>query len=85
VEVSADGGVTWEPAQVESPPAPAAWQRWTFEWTPAAPGSYELACRARDTADNVQPLEQAWNVGGYANNAVQRISVRVLAPDEIPS
>jgi hypothetical protein len=34
-------------------------------------------CRATDTAGNVQPLEPPWNVGGYANNAVQRVPVTV--------
>ena len=42
-----------------------------------APGRYELCCRARDEAGNEQPGEPAWNVGGYANNAVQRIVVNV--------
>jgi sulfane dehydrogenase subunit SoxC len=85
VEVSADGRATWQPAEVESPRSPAVWQRWTYEWKPTAPGLYELSCRARDSAGNVQPLEQSWNVGGYANNSVQRISVRVLGPGETAS
>ena len=29
------------------------------------------------TAGNRQPLEARWNVGGYANNAVHRVSVTV--------
>jgi hypothetical protein len=37
-----------------------------------------LACRARDAAGNIQPLEPVWNVGGYANNAVQRVRVTVV-------
>jgi hypothetical protein len=36
-----------------------------------------LACRARDDQGNEQPAEPAWNVGGYANNAVQLIHVTV--------
>jgi hypothetical protein len=38
-----------------------------------------LCCRARDEHGNQQPLEAPWNVGGYANNAVQRIPVVVAA------
>ena len=52
--------------------------RWTYEWD-AAPGEHVLACRARDAAGNEQPLEPTWNVGGYANNAVQRVPVGVVA------
>jgi hypothetical protein len=38
-----------------------------------------LCCRARDEAGNEQPLEPPWNVGGYANNAVQRVDVEVVS------
>lgn len=77
VDVSDDGGATWSRAQVEAPElGPWAWQRWELAWT-AEPGDRVLACRARDAAGNVQPLEPTWNVGGYANNAVQRVRVLV--------
>jgi hypothetical protein len=29
-------------------------------------------------AGNAQPDQADWNVGGYANNGVQRVSVRVV-------
>ena len=41
------------------------------------PGEYELCCRASDAAGNTQPTEPEWNVGGYCNNAVQRVRVTV--------
>jgi sulfane dehydrogenase subunit SoxC len=77
VEVSTDGGRTWADAEL----APEslgrwAWRAWRFVWQ-ATPGEHELCCRARDAAGNVQPLESPWNLGGYANNAVQRIPVTV--------
>ena len=49
----------------------------THRWEPE-PGSYELCCRARDSAGNEQPVEPLWNLGGYANNAVQRVPVTVV-------
>ena len=77
VEVSADGGETWEEAELDTASlGPSAWRRWTFEWQ-SVPGEYELCCRAHDAAGNTQPLEPPWNLGGYANNAVQRIAVTV--------
>jgi len=76
VDVSADGGETWMPAEVEGSASAWAWRRWTYAWE-AAPGEYELCCRTRDDAGNEQPLEPVWNLGGYANNAVQRIAVTV--------
>jgi sulfane dehydrogenase subunit SoxC len=77
VDVSSDGGVTWQPAELGPPAAPHAWRRWTFEWRPKAAGDYELCCRATDSAGNRQPTVAPWNLGGYANNAVQRIPVTV--------
>jgi DMSO/TMAO reductase YedYZ molybdopterin-dependent catalytic subunit len=79
VEVSTDGGRTWSEASLEPAASPAwRWRRWTATWD-AAPGEHVLCCRARDDAGNVQPHEPAWNVGGYANNAVQRVPVIVSA------
>jgi DMSO/TMAO reductase YedYZ molybdopterin-dependent catalytic subunit len=80
VEISVDDGATWSPARLE--PAQLgrwAWRGWSFEWD-AQPGEHVLACRARDAAGHEQPLEPAWNVGGYANNAVQRVRVAVSSP-----
>jgi sulfane dehydrogenase subunit SoxC len=81
VEVSTDGGATWSEAEVESNTVLLsrwAWCGWSFAWD-AEPGEYELCCRATDAAGNTQPLEPEWNVGGYANNAVQRVPVTVTA------
>jgi DMSO/TMAO reductase YedYZ molybdopterin-dependent catalytic subunit len=77
VQVSTDGGAIWQPASVD-PPALGdhAWQGWHYEWD-AEPGEHELCCRAVDAAGNEQPLRAAWNLGGYANNAVHRVRVTV--------
>jgi DMSO/TMAO reductase YedYZ molybdopterin-dependent catalytic subunit len=77
VEVSTDGGATWSAAQLDADDLGRwAWRGWSYAWQ-ATPGDHVLACRARDAAGNEQPLEPTWNVGGYANNAVQRVPVSV--------
>src|SRR5436190_1329327 len=76
VDVSSDGGRTWSGADLEPAPDRWAWSRWTWSWE-AEPGDHELLCRTRDTAGNEQPLEPEWNVGGYVNNAAQRVVVTV--------
>jgi hypothetical protein len=77
VEVSTDGGETWAEAELGNDSlGPWAWRAWSLTWD-ATPGEHELCCRARDAAANVQPLEPLWNLGGYANNAVQRVVVTV--------
>ena len=39
--------------------------------------STSCAAARRDAAGNTQPTEPAWNLDGYCNNAVQRVSVTV--------
>ena len=77
VEVSTDDGATWRTAQLgDDHLGRWAWRRWSIDWDPA-PGRHVLACRATDEAGNAQSTEPRWNVGGYANNAVQRVVVNV--------
>ncbi len=76
VEVSDDGGKTWGEAELEPPEGRWAWRGWRFRWD-ARPGEHLLCSRARDEAGNEQPLEPAWNLGGYSNNAVQTVRVSV--------
>ena len=77
VEVSTDGGETWAAAELgDATLGRWAWRSWRFTWT-AEPGEHELCCRARDAAGNEQPLAPPWNLGGYMNNAVQRVGVAV--------
>jgi sulfane dehydrogenase subunit SoxC len=76
VEVSVDGGLTWDDADLDEALSPYAWSGWRFEWN-ATPGEYELSSRATDAAGNTQPIEPQWNLGGYCNNVVQRVRVAV--------
>jgi sulfane dehydrogenase subunit SoxC len=79
VEVSTDGGGSWSDARLGPRPTRWAWRSWEWDWDPREPGAYELCCRATDAAGNTQPLEAPWNLGGYANNEVQRVPVLVSA------
>ena len=79
VVVSVDGGAGWSEARLGGHPSRWAWRSWESEWDLREPGVYELCCRATDSAGNTQPLEAPWNLGGYANNEVQRVRVVVAA------
>jgi DMSO/TMAO reductase YedYZ molybdopterin-dependent catalytic subunit len=75
VEVSADGGQTWADATLEPDTRHRwAWRRFTHEWT-ATPGPHVLTARATTADGEVQPVEQPWNRGGFANNEVHRVEV----------
>lgn len=76
VEVSDDNGATWADAELGEPIGVHAWCGWRFVWE-ARPGEHVLCCRATDSAGNAQPLVGEWNHGGYSNNAVQRVRVKV--------
>ena len=80
VEVSIDGGDTWEPADLEPAQALHGWARWTWTWQ-AELGSYLLSCRATDASGRTQPLSQRWSRGGFANNAIQRVPVTVISSE----
>ena len=75
---SVDFGVDgeWFPASLGDRGGPHAWRSWSVDWE-AVPGEHEIACRCTDAAGNSQPDAPPWNVGGYANNAVQRVAVLV--------
>jgi DMSO/TMAO reductase YedYZ molybdopterin-dependent catalytic subunit len=77
VEFSEDGGATWSDAALGPEPISSfAWRAWSFDWM-AGPGDRVLCCRATDATGATQPLEPEWNVGGYRNTAVQRVTVTV--------
>jgi DMSO/TMAO reductase YedYZ molybdopterin-dependent catalytic subunit len=76
VEVSDDGASTWSAAELEPAGEPWAWRGFAYRWE-AKPGEHVLCSRARDEAGNEQPVEPPWNLGGYANNAVQAVRVTV--------
>ncbi|HEX8085935.1 MAG TPA: sulfite oxidase [Solirubrobacteraceae bacterium] len=71
--VEVDTGEGWKEATLG---ATDGWRAWTYEWD-ATPGEHVLACRAFDASGRAQPDGPPWNLGGYANNAPQRVSVTV--------
>jgi sulfane dehydrogenase subunit SoxC len=75
VTVSSDGGHTWSPAQLGDRVGRYGWRSWTYLWEPPSPGDYELCCSAHDAEGTHQPYESTWNLGGYANNSIQRVAV----------
>src|SRR5262249_16603372 len=62
---------------LEAPVSEFAWRGWSCDWDATRRGEYELCARATDSAGNVQPVDQNWNLEGVRNNAVQRVRVRV--------
>jgi DMSO/TMAO reductase YedYZ molybdopterin-dependent catalytic subunit len=74
VEVDVDGA--WHDAGLEPQRDKFAWAGWRFTWHARA-GTHEISCRATDANGDTQPLEARWDMGGFGNNVVQRLSVTV--------
>lgn len=81
VDVSTDGGTTWQPARLRPEPGPRTeghgWTRWTHAWRAPEPGRHELLARATDLHGRTQPDVAAFNPNGYFFDAVVRHSVTV--------
>ena len=76
VEVSTDGGATWNPATLGHDRAQYAWRLWNYEWK-ATGGDYTILSRATDSQGRVQPDTPAWNPSGYLYNAVDQVKIHV--------
>jgi DMSO/TMAO reductase YedYZ molybdopterin-dependent catalytic subunit len=79
VDVSSDGGSTWQPANLSKQDLPFAWRLWNLDWTPPRPGYYTIMSRATDSAGRTQPVVAVWNPSGYLYNAIDRVGVVVEA------
>jgi DMSO/TMAO reductase YedYZ molybdopterin-dependent catalytic subunit len=78
VLLSFDVGRSWKEAKLGADRAPYAWRFWSYEWTPPAPGQYEIIARARDLSGREQPFERdPLIITPYANHWVDRRAVEV--------
>jgi DMSO/TMAO reductase YedYZ molybdopterin-dependent catalytic subunit len=83
VQISIDGGDTWESADLDPRLDSYGWARWSWTWR-AEPGSYLLSARATDASGRTQPLGQRWSRGGFANNTIQKVPVAVISSEMSP-
>jgi sulfite oxidase len=79
VEISTDGGESWNPAQLGKEQARYAWRLWAYAWKPAKSGDYVILSRATDNQGRVQPDAAVWNPSGYLYNACDQVKVYVQA------
>lgn len=81
VDVSTDGGLTWNQATLRTEPeARAAWTLWSIH-ADLSPGTCELVVRAIDSSGQGQPKDIAdiWNFAGYLATAWHRVQIEVEA------
>lgn len=78
VEVSTDGGSTWQPAKLLDEPLPFVWQRWEYQWpVPKQAGRYTLMARATDKRGRTQPAKHDPDRRSYMVNFTTPVEVFV--------
>jgi sulfite oxidase len=76
VEISTDGGATWNAAALGHEQARYAWRLWSYECKPKT-GDCTILSRATDSQGRTQPNEAVWNPSGYLYNAVDQVKIHV--------
>ena len=78
VEISTNGGASWDKAKLIGESKPNAWRLWEYEWkTPACSGKQTLIARATDSGGRIQPVEHDPDRGTYMINHLLPITVEV--------
>ncbi|MFZ0199155.1 MAG: sulfite oxidase [Candidatus Sulfotelmatobacter sp.] len=77
VEISADGGATWNLARLGHEQAHYAWRLWSYDWRPGKAGDYTIRSRATDSQGRTQPATPYWNPSGYLINVIDQVNVHV--------
>jgi DMSO/TMAO reductase YedYZ molybdopterin-dependent catalytic subunit len=70
VEVSLDGGQTWNETVLKQPPSPYVWVLWAYQWNMTKAGTYTIVVRAYDGQGVMQdskdkPRAHPEGVSGY--------------------
>lgn len=56
VDISTDGGESWNPAILASPLSRHSWVMWKYIWEPQRPGDHRILARATDGTGNQQSM-----------------------------
>lgn len=79
VEISADEGRNWEPAELTYKSSPLAWVFWKYNWRPRQAGEYMLVVRAIDGTGAIQPSKNT-PPGPESATGYQRVKARIETP-----
>jgi sulfite dehydrogenase len=77
VEVSLDGGKTWQAAKLQKDLGRFAFRAFTFATGRLPAGDYIVASRATNNAGETQVDKLKFNAAGYHNNVPQQVAVTV--------
>jgi DMSO/TMAO reductase YedYZ molybdopterin-dependent catalytic subunit len=73
VEISSDGGQSWQQARFTTEPRPGAWRLWEADAAIRSAGEQRVRARATDSAGQTQLEHATPNPGGYGNNSIHEV------------
>ncbi|HIC03965.1 MAG TPA: oxidase [Nitrospirales bacterium] len=77
VDVSIDGGKSWQKARLRPADGHYAWNLWSITITPKTRGKLTIMSQATSITGEIQPEQAIWNPGGYKYNATDSIDLLV--------
>lgn len=78
VEVSTDGGRTWQASELGPEHGRYAFRLFSLRFTPSKSGKLAVMARAINRAGATQTFELIHNPAGYHHNVVQRVEVEIV-------
>jgi DMSO/TMAO reductase YedYZ molybdopterin-dependent catalytic subunit len=75
VDVSIDGGWTWEQAQLGKDEGKYSFRQWQLAFSLPAAGKHVLMARCTSTSGETQPDAPNWNPSGFMRNVVEQTPV----------
>jgi hypothetical protein len=74
VDVSQDGGATWQQAPLDKDQGKYSFQRWQTSITPR-PGEQTLMVRCTNNNGLAQPMKPTWNPSGFMRNVIETVNL----------
>lgn len=85
VEVSTDGGTSWEDADLVPGDSRWGWDDWSLSTSFDTAGAHLICARATDESGARQEWDSRPNDLGYGNNEIMVVTVRVQADVRVPA
>ena len=79
VEVSTDGGDSWQEAEIDYRGSKLSWVFWNHDWNPEEPGEHTLVVRATDGEGRLQNPKGRGVGSGRGSRGYHRVPVQVEA------
>jgi len=76
IQISSNGGATWQPAETFGQASEFCWQLWKAR-VKVTPQTKALYLRATDTTGGFMPARVPWNAKGYLQNRWYRLPISV--------